>query len=217
MRKTIVLTLLSAASASGMSKLDALSLIESADNDSAVGQAGEVSRFQIKPHIWRQYSPNPAYRNSGLARVIAGRLMSDLEAEFRRRARRAPTDFDCYVLWNAGPVYYAQIGYSRARVSRIVRERAVRFANLCETLPKEAPVMVSTRLAAKPAVTVRTNAAPAVVFSLGPRPAQLEFPAFALQADLPAEPSPTPRGGVPAQTTVRPPSGIVAATILDGK
>ncbi|HKX63191.1 MAG TPA: hypothetical protein VJS65_15125 [Verrucomicrobiae bacterium] len=217
MRKTIVLTLLSAASASGMSKLDALSMIESADNDLAVGLAGEVSRFQIRPHIWRQYSPNPAYRNSGLARVVADRLMSDLEAEFRRRARREPTDFDRYVLWNAGPAYYAQIGYSRARVSRVVRERAVRFANLCETLPKQAPVMISTRPAAKPAMTVGTNAAPAVVFSLEPRPAQLEFPAFALQADLPVEPSPTPRGAIPAQTTAKPRSGIVAATILDGK
>jgi len=152
-----------------------------------------------------------------MARVVAGRLMSDLEAEFRRRARRDPTDFDRYVLWNAGPAYYAQIGYSRARVSRVVRERAVRFANLCETLPKETPVMVSTRPAPKPAMTVQTNAAPAVVFSLEPRPAQLEFPAFSLQANLPAEASPTRRGAVPAHTTAKPPSGIVAATILDGK
>src|SRR5262245_11368056 len=137
MRKTIVLTLLGAASASGMSTLDALSMIESADNDLAVGQAGEVSRFQIKPHIWNNYSPNPGYENSALARVVARQFLADLEKDFKRRARREPNDFDRYVLWNAGPAYYARLGYSRARVTGVVRERAVRFANLCQALSQE--------------------------------------------------------------------------------
>jgi hypothetical protein len=219
MRKTIVLTLLSAsaASASGMSTLDALSMIESADNDTAVGQAGEVSRFQIKPHIWRQYSPNPAYRNSGLARVVARRLMADLEKEFRRGARREPTDFDRYVLWNAGPSYYARIGYSKARVGRIVRERAQRFANLCEALPKAAPFEPALPPTSMQASSrLQTNPAPAVTFSL-PTPVQLEFPALARQANLPATSAATNVAGANAVPAKKQTSGIIAVSILEGK
>ena len=218
MRKTIVLTLLSAASASGMSKLDALSMIESADNDLAVGQAGEVSRFQIKPHIWRHYSPNPGYENSALARVIARRFMADLEADFRRRARREPNDFDRYVLWNAGPAYYAQLGYSRARVKGVVRERAVRFANLCQALTKDAPAPAAAKQpmpAQLPSSPSPTNSVPTVVFTLEPKPAQLEFPAFALQPDLPpASPQAARR---PDRATTTKPRGMVATSILDGR
>jgi hypothetical protein len=215
MRKTIVLTLLSAASASGMSKLDALSMIESADNDSAVGQAGEVSRFQIKPHIWRQYSPNPGYGNSALARVVARRFLADLEADFRRRARREPNDFDRYVLWNAGAAYYARVGYSRARVNRVVRERADRFANLCQSLSKEAPAPAAIQQTVAASSPSRTNAAPTVTFSLELKPAQLEFPAFALQPDLPPAATLSPRASERAAPT--PPRGMVAASILEGR
>jgi len=221
MRKTtIVLTLLSAASASGMSQLDALSMIESADNDSAVGQAGEVSRFQIKPHIWRRYSPNPGYKNGALARVVARQLMNDLEADFKRQTGRAPTDFDRYVLWNAGPTYYSRIGYSKSRVDPIVRERALRFANLCQITPKPSPSTLAPApvLAARPTTAVAsqlpTNAVPVVTFVLEAKPAQLEFPAFALQPELPGE---APAAKAPNRSSARQVRGMVAATVLDGR
>lgn len=188
-------------------------MIESADNDRAVGQAGEVSRFQIKPHIWRQYSPDPGYDNSDLARSVAQKLLADLEAEFRRRARREPTDFDRYVLWNAGPSYYARIGYSQARVKEVVRERAVRFANLCQVLAKEPPAPARIQPPQVAASSLPTNSVPAVVFTLDPKPAQLEFPVFALQPDLPPA-APSGRGSDKSAATK--PRGIVAA-ILDGK
>ena len=48
-----------------------MSLIESGDNDSAVGGVGEVSRFQIKPAIWRQYTQSEDYNNSQIAALVA--------------------------------------------------------------------------------------------------------------------------------------------------
>jgi hypothetical protein len=190
-------------------------MIESADNDQAVGQAGEVSRFQIKPHIWRKYSPNPGYGNSALARVVARRLLSDLESDFRRRARREPTDFDRYVLWNAGPAYYARVGYSRARVSGVVGERAVRFANLCQAAAKKAPALATNQqaFAASARSPGPTNPVPSVTFSLELKPAQLEFPAFALQPDLPAAKPVSSR--VLDPLAPKPARGMVAATVLE--
>ena len=123
--------MLSVVSASaGYSKLEALSLIESGNNDAAVGSLGEVSRYQIKPRIWREYSSSRAWRDSRVSSQVAENYLKSLEETFTRRAGRAPTDFDLYVLWNAGPAYYAKVGFSAARVHPVVRERAQRYVNL---------------------------------------------------------------------------------------
>jgi len=114
----------------GLSRLDALGMIESGDNDAAVGRAGEVSRYQIKPHIWRQYSSSQEYQNKAVARRVAERHMEELQRLFCQGAKRQPSDFDLYVMWNAGPTYYRAIGWSRSRVYPVVRERAQRFVNL---------------------------------------------------------------------------------------
>ena len=50
----MVMTVASAQASS--TRLAALGMLESGDNDTAVGAVGEVSRYQIKPWIWRQYS-----------------------------------------------------------------------------------------------------------------------------------------------------------------
>jgi hypothetical protein len=137
--------MLSASTAwAGLSKLDALSMIESGNNDAAIGEAGEVSRYQIKPWIWREYSKSKAYRDARLSAQVAEQYLADLEETFRKRARREPNDFDLYVLWNAGPAYYAKCTFSPGRIHPIIRERARRFVNLRRM---ERPA----RLAAKPA------------------------------------------------------------------
>jgi hypothetical protein len=119
-----------AAAPAALSRLDAISQIESGDNDRAVGDAGEVSRFQILPRVWRHYSMSRVYANPGLARHIAQQHLAHLETTFRMRAGREASDFDCYVLWNGGPTYYAKIGFRPERVHRIIQERARRFVNL---------------------------------------------------------------------------------------
>ena len=113
-----------------LSKLEAISMIESGNNDRAIGGAGEVSRYQIMPRVWRRYSASTEYANSDLSTRVAEQHLAYLESTFQSQTGRQPTDFDRYVLWNAGPVYYARIGFSAGRVHPIIRERAGRFVNL---------------------------------------------------------------------------------------
>src|SRR2546426_8121216 len=40
---------------------EALGMIESGNNDRAVGRAGEISRYQIKKNVWRKYSSSSRY------------------------------------------------------------------------------------------------------------------------------------------------------------
>ena len=114
----------------GLSRLEALSMLETGDRDSAVGGVGEVSRYQMQPSVWRQYSSSQAYRDPVVSRQVAGQHLEFLESNFRRQAGREPSEFDVYVLWNAGLGYYSKRDFSPARVSPVIRERAERYVNL---------------------------------------------------------------------------------------
>jgi len=131
MNRAILILILSVLTAkAGLSKLEAISMIETGNNDRAVGMAGEVSRYQIMPAVWRCYTSSRAYQDIRISAQVAEIHLASLEASFRKNAGREPTDFDRYVLWNAGPVYYARLGYSASRVHSIIGERASRFVNL---------------------------------------------------------------------------------------
>jgi len=131
MHRIIILLLLSVASSyAGLSKLGAISMIESGNDDFAVGGAGEVSRYQIKPRVWRAYTTLKGYHDQALSGWVAAQYLSALENAFQKRAGRPATDFDLYVLWNAGLNYYDRIGFSTRRVRPVIRERAQRFVNL---------------------------------------------------------------------------------------
>ncbi len=106
-----------------MDRWVALSQIESGGNDFAKGAAGEVSRYQIKPSLWLHYaSPRADWKDAQTALSVARNIMEQRCAEFERRVRRAPSDFEFYILWNAP----ARIN----RPTKDVRERALRFRNL---------------------------------------------------------------------------------------
>jgi hypothetical protein len=133
MWKQIAILVLSVASAqAGLSKLDAISMIETADRDMMVGRAGERSRYQIMPAVWKHYTTSRDYANPQIAREIAEKHLSVLEETYRKATGREPSNFDLYVLWNAGPTYYAKVGFNPHRVSPVVRERAQRYVNLRE-------------------------------------------------------------------------------------
>ncbi|HAM73467.1 MAG TPA: hypothetical protein DCM86_17675 [Verrucomicrobiales bacterium] len=125
----LVLTM-SLSARAGLTDLEAISLIESGGNDYAVGDAGEVSRYQILPKVWRSYTRSHEYQNRWLAGEVAKRHLSTLQQSFQREAGRAPGDFELYVLWNAGLDYYRRHGFSPRRVASTIRERADRFVNL---------------------------------------------------------------------------------------
>ena len=106
-----------------MDRWRALSQVESGDNDHTIGSVGEVSRYQIKPDLWRRYAPAHAdWTNPINALAVARQAMQERCTAFERVMHRAPTDFEFYILWNAP----AQID----RPCKAVLARAVRFRNL---------------------------------------------------------------------------------------
>src|ERR1700720_924076 len=61
-----------------MERWKALSQIESGDNDRALGLAGEISRYQIRPDVWRQYaSTNTDWEKPGEALAVAKAVMRE--------------------------------------------------------------------------------------------------------------------------------------------
>ena len=108
----------------------ALGMIESGNDDRGVGRAGEVSRYQIHPAVWRNYSESREYQNPGVSLQVARQHWNYLATYFRDKTGREPAPFDMYVLWNSRFGYYARKEFNPARVSAVVRERAQRFVNL---------------------------------------------------------------------------------------
>jgi hypothetical protein len=131
MLKTLIILALSGMSTqAGLTKLEAISMIETGNDDRAVGRAGEISRYQIKPRLWHQYTDSSAYRDPRVASWVAAQHLQDLETAFRAKTGREPTDFDRYVLWNGGLTYYARLHFSPHAVKPVIRERAQRYVNL---------------------------------------------------------------------------------------
>jgi hypothetical protein len=116
--KILFTLLILSVNAMAMDRWTALSMIESANCDAAVGRVGEITRYQIRPELWPGGNP----RDARAALVIAQRIMTGRIAAFQQSHGRAPSDFEFYVLWNAP----AQINHPR----RVVAERAQRFVNL---------------------------------------------------------------------------------------
>ena len=107
-------------SARAMDRWAALSMLESGDDDSAIGSLGEVSRFQIRPYLWPGGNP----LNAGFALDVAQKIMQPRVAKFEHTHNRAPSDFEFYVLWNAPQ----EVDHP----CRAVVKRAQRFANLVQ-------------------------------------------------------------------------------------
>jgi hypothetical protein len=107
-------------SARAMDRWAALSMIESGDDDSAIGSLGEVSRFQIRPYLWPGGNP----LNAGVALDAAQKIMRPRVARFEHTHNRVPTNFEFYVLWNAPQ----EVDHP----CRAVAKRAQRFANLVQ-------------------------------------------------------------------------------------
>jgi hypothetical protein len=104
-----------------MDRWEALSMIESGNDDHAVGSVGEISRFQIRPELWPGGNPhNPQQALSAAQKTMTPRL-----DRFQRTHKRQPTDFEFYVLWNAPWV----VDHPTA----VVKERALRFVNLVQS------------------------------------------------------------------------------------
>jgi len=98
-------------------------MIESGDNDLAIGPGGEVSRFQIRAELW----PGGDARNAQDALAAARQIMKPRLEEFLKTHKRPANDFEFYVLWNAP----SKLDHP----SDAVAARARRFANLVHREP----------------------------------------------------------------------------------
>ena len=110
----------------GMDRLSALSMLETGNDDQAVGSAGEISRFQVKKAEWKTVTNSANYSDSETARKVMIQLMDKRIHAFQEHYGRLPTDFEFYALWNAPSQAL------NGRISRKVASRCERFANLCE-------------------------------------------------------------------------------------
>jgi hypothetical protein len=109
-----------------MDRFAALSMVETGDNDSAIGPSGEISRYQVLPATWRHYAKGQALDplNPTNSLSVAQAVMSERCAQFQKTNHRAPTDFEFYLLWNC-PAHVAHPG-------KLAADTAQRFANLCQ-------------------------------------------------------------------------------------
>jgi hypothetical protein len=110
----------------------ALGQIETGGDDKEIGRSGEVSRYQIMPSVWRHYSDSQSYRDPETSLQVAQQHWTALYKTFKEQARREPTDFDMYVLWNTHYGFYAKHGFNPERLGPAVRDRAERYVNLVE-------------------------------------------------------------------------------------
>lgn len=115
-----LLVALSGSSSFGMDRWSALSMLETGNNDYAVGQRGEVSRYQILPALWPGGDP----QNHQEALAAAKGIMQVRLTRFEKVHKRPATDFEFYVLWNAP--------WQADHPSHTVADRAERFANLVQ-------------------------------------------------------------------------------------
>ena len=108
----------------------ALGMIETGNDDREIGGAGEVSRYQIMPSVWKHYSQSQNYQDPTESLAVAQQHWLVLYAIFKKQAHREPGDFDLYVLWNTRNGYYAGKNFNSDRLAPVVRDRAQRYANL---------------------------------------------------------------------------------------
>lgn len=126
----IIVLIFASEMAPAMSFWAALAEIESGHNDYAIGSVGEISRYQIRPEVWRAYSSSKRYADPAIALPIAEKYMAKLKRNFERATGRAATEADCVILWKSGIAGYEKRGFNPSRMSAAHHDRIARFDNL---------------------------------------------------------------------------------------
>ena len=121
----LILLALLPVSGFGMDRLSALSMLETGNDDRAIGSAGEISRFQVKKAEWQSVTNSANYCDFGTARAVMTQIMEKRVNAFKAHFGRQPSDYEFYALWNAP----SQV--MEGRVTPKVAGRCERFANLC--------------------------------------------------------------------------------------
>lgn len=107
----------------------ALGEVESGSNDRAVGRAGEVSRYQILPGVWRKYSRSRDYGHAS-ASPVARRHLAWLGRQYKTYCHREATLIDLACMWQVGFAGYRRHQFSPDLIGISQRDRARRIMNL---------------------------------------------------------------------------------------
>ena len=101
MKIIAIAILIGISTARGMEKWEALGMQESGNDDKAIGQAGEVSRYQILPSVWKEIVPWPMTMatNKTAAKIIANEIMIRRIWKFTTSHHRLPTNLEWALLW----------------------------------------------------------------------------------------------------------------------
>jgi hypothetical protein len=127
-----------ALSTPAMDRFDALSQLESHDNDRAIGAQQEVSRYQILPENWtragavnERLNVNLRPTDPATAKVVAICIMQSRCNTFEARYHHAPDNFEFYILWHRPACY---IGRAVPRpITAVEADCANRFVSLCQS------------------------------------------------------------------------------------
>jgi hypothetical protein len=132
----VAVLLFAATGAGAMDRFEALAQIESGNCDTCIGRDGEVSRYQIQPEVWRQYTKLPlsAASNPVTAKNVAEAIMNDRLSKYcflpnpRKGEHVIYGDGTWYLLWHRPGA--TGLWHSRRPTAREL-ERSDRFENLC--------------------------------------------------------------------------------------
>jgi len=112
--------------------LVAIAMVESGENDLATGKAGETSRYQITPLVWRAYArPGESPIVQADAERVAVRFIEAELIPALKRRERPVTVKSLAACWNYGP----KASYSEW--PRRVEDYAGRVATLYELRMRE--------------------------------------------------------------------------------
>jgi hypothetical protein len=115
----------------------ALAMIESGNNGKAKGKLGEISRYQIKPSVWKTFSQFPFlpefYIPKETSVLVAVKHWNANVECFYISNNYKPSNMQIYAMWNIG--YYKfrdKYKFSVDKLPHNIRNRCVRFKNLVE-------------------------------------------------------------------------------------
>jgi hypothetical protein len=110
----------------------ALSMVESGNNDNAIGRKGERGRYQMRKAAWKESSlvPHSYASNIKFSSEATQNYMMLQSNMFLQHTHRLPTDYDLYVMWNMGFTGYKRKQFEFNKCPKRVKENAQRFYDL---------------------------------------------------------------------------------------
>lgn len=112
-----------------MPLLDAIAMVESGNNSSAIGDGGRATGAWQMHAAARQDAMRYLGRD-GTDRELANALLNNINLRLHRALKHAPTPGDSYAVWNLGFTGYQRRGFSLSKCPTITQRAARRVERL---------------------------------------------------------------------------------------